>query len=445
MRWFLFFLVVTVSSLAAAQDNSPRFRGDDATGVADSADLPLTWSATKNVAWKVDLPGRGWSSPIIWDDRVFVTTVVNSGATEDAKKGLYFGGNRFKRPKTKHEWRVICLSLSSGEILWNKQVHVGVPDHGVHIKSSYASETPVTDGDRVYAYFGNVGLFAFTMKGELVWEKRLPVVATRFSWGTAASPVLYQDKLIIVNDNEDQSYLTMLDKYTGKEIWKTKRTEASNWSTPFVWENKQRTEIITPGTGKTRSYDLNGKLLYEFGGGSSITIAQPYSKFGLLYVSSGYVLDPKKPIWAIRPGASGDITLGKSETKNEFVAWCQKKAAPYNPSTIVYGDQLYALLDRGFVTSFDAKTGAEVYGRQRLPNGRAFTVSPWASNGHLFFLNEFGRTYVVKAGPKYELVAENQLAENEMCMASPAIANNRLVIRTLDRMYCIRKAAGGQK
>ena len=426
-------------TLAGAQENWPRFRGPDATGVAESAELPSAWSATENVAWKVDLPGRGWSSPVIWEDRVFVTTVVNTGETEEAKRGLYFGGDRFKRPEAKHEWRAICLSLSSGEVLWNKLVHEGVPDHAVHIKSSYASETPVTDGDRVYCYFGNVGVFAFTMKGELAWEKRFPAVATRNSWGTAASPVLHENSLIIVNDNESQSFLTMLNKHTGEEIWKTNRKEASNWSTPYVWENKLRTEIIVPGTGKTRAYDLQGNQLYEFGGASSITIAQPYSKFDLLYVSSGYVLDQKKPIWAIQPGASGDITLGKEETSNAHIAWCQKGAAPYNPSTIVYGEQLYVLLDRGFVASYDAKTGAEIYRSQRLPNGRAFTTSPWAANGNLYFLNEFGRTFVVKAGPTYELIGENQLEEDEMCMATPAIANNRLVIRTLDRIYCIKK------
>jgi outer membrane protein assembly factor BamB len=432
-------LFLGLCSVASGQENWPRLRGADAMGVAETAKLPLTWSATENVEWKVDLPGRGWSSPIIWDDRVFVTTVVNSGKTEAAKTGLYFGGNRFKRPDTKHEWRVICLSLSTGEILWNKLVNEGIPDYAVHIKSSYASETPVTDGQRVYAYFGNVGIFAFTMKGELVWEKKIPKVATRFSWGTAASPVLHENGLIVVNDNEGQSYITMFDKHTGKEIWRTDRNEGTNWSTPYVWKNELRTEIIAPGTGKTRSYDLKGKLLYEFGGASSITIAQPYSKFGLLYVSSGYVLDPKKPVWAIRPGASGDITLGKSAVSNKHIAWCQKGAAPYNPSTIVYGDQMYVLLDRGFVASYDAKTGKEVYGRKRLPSGRAFTSSPWAANGHLFFLNEFGRTYVVKAGPDYELVAENQLVADEMCMATPAIAGNRLVIRSLDRIYSIRK------
>jgi outer membrane protein assembly factor BamB len=432
-------ILLCTCTFANAQENWPCFRGPGALGVAQTAELPTSWSATENVEWKVDLPGRGWSSPVIWDDRVFITTVVNTGKTEDARKGLYFGGNRFKRPTTKHEWRVICLSLSSGEVLWNELVHEAIPDHSVHIKSSYASETPVTDGQRVYVYFGNVGVYAFTLKGKRVWEKKIPAVTTRFNWGTAASPVLHDDGLIIVNDNEGQSYLTMLDKHTGKEIWRTNRDEGSNWSTPYVWQNELRTEIIAPGTGKTRSYDLKGKLLYEFGGASSITIAQPYSQFGLLYVSSGYVLDPKKPVWAIRPGASGDITLSKNESSNKHIAWCQKGAAPYNPTTIVYGNQLYVLLDRGFVTSYDAKTGKEIYGRQRLPNGRAFTSSPWAANGHLYFLNEFGRTYVVKAGPEYELVGENDLAEDEMCMATPAIAGNRLVLRTLDRIYCIRK------
>lgn len=435
---------VLLASAAVAADtdaNWPRFRGPNALGVAENSKLPDSWDTKKNVEWKAEIPGRGWSSPIVWGDRVFLTTVVSTGKTEEPRKGLYFGGDRFKASKAVHEWRVLCLDLTTGKVLWNQLVEKAAPGNPIHIKNSYSSETPVTDGQRVYAYFGNVGVFAFSLDGKPLWQKRLKPVRTRFEWGTASSPVLHGERLYIVNDNEEQSYLLALDTQSGDEIWRVNRKEGSNWATPFVWENDLRTEIITPGTGKTRAYDLDGKPLYEFGGASSITIASPYAKFGRLFVSSGYILDPKKPIWSIRPGASGDISLKADETSSEFVEWCQKGAAPYNPSTIIYKDQLYVLLDRGFVTSYDARTGKPVYGRNRLPNGRAFTSSPVAAGGRLYFVNEFGTTFVVKAGEKFELLAENSLAEEDMCMATPAIVGDRLLIRTDDRLYCIQDAA----
>ena len=434
----LYSVWICLAATAGATDNWPQLRGPGALGVATESELPETWDTEKNVEWKADVPGRGWSSPIIWGHQVFLTTVVNSGRTEEARKGLYFGGNRKVASKDIHEWRVLCFDLEDGKLLWNQLVHRGVPKNPIHIKNSYASETPVTDGRRLYAYFGNIGVFCLDLAGRSLWKRPFEVVRTRFDWGTAASPVLHDGRLYIVNDNEEQSYLTALDASTGNEVWRVNRDEGSNWSAPFIWENKLRTEIITPGTGRTRSYDLQGNQLYEFGGASSITIATPYAKFGRLYVSSGYVLDPKKPIWAITPGASGDISLASGDTSGEFIAWCRKDAAPYNPSTIIYGDQLYVLLDRGFVTSYDAHSGEPVYGRQRLPNGRAFTASPVAAGGRLYFVNEFGTTFVVKAGRDYELLAENNLGEEDMCMATPAIAGNRLLIRTDSRLFCIR-------
>jgi outer membrane protein assembly factor BamB len=430
-------LLLTVNLSVSAADNWPRYRGPDAMGVAEDAQLPDAWDTSKNVEWKSDIPGRGWSSPIVWGNRVFLTTVVDSGNAEEAKKGLYFGGNRNKASKDIHEWRVLCLDLTTGDVLWNEVVHKAAPENSIHIKNSYASETPVTDGEFVYAYFGNVGVFCFDFDGKLQWKKPFDLVRTRYDWGTASSPILHNGRLYIVNDNEEQSYLVAFDASNGDEIWRVNRDEGSNWAAPFVWENELRTELITPGTGKTRAYDLSGKELYQFGGASSITIATPYAK---LFVSSGYILDLKKPIWAIQPGAFGDISLKPDETSNEFVTWCQKGAGPYNPSTIVYGDQLYVLLDRGLVTSYDARTGKPVYGRKRLPNGRAFTSSPVAANGRLYFVNEFGVTFVVKAGSEYELLAENALSEDDMCMATPAIVGDRLLIRTDARIYCVRGA-----
>ncbi|MDG2384267.1 MAG: PQQ-binding-like beta-propeller repeat protein [Pirellulaceae bacterium] len=418
----------------------PQFRGADARGVAaDSDRLPDQWSTTQNVVWSEPIEGRGWSSPIVWGDRVFLTTVANDGETEPVKKGLYFGGNRSEPPKSNHRWKAICLSLSTGEKLWDRTLHEGVPPTSMHLKNSYASETPVTDGKQLYCYFGNVGLFCLTMDGELIWTHEVEPHKTRFDWGTASSPVVYEDRLIFVNDNEENSYLIALDTQTGNPIWRVERDEKSNWATPYVWQHEQRTEIVTPGTGKIRSYDLNGNLLYELGGCSSITIANPYAENGLLYVTSGYVLDKKKPIFAIRPGASGDISLGADQTSNEFIAWCQLQAAPYNPSTLLYEGLIYVLYDRGFFACYDALTGEKIYGKQRIPNGRAFTASPWAYNGKIFCLNEDGKTFVIKAGPEFEILRTNELEEGELCMATPAIANDRLLIRTADRLYCLQQ------
>lgn len=437
----------TVSYIVAADNTTdarktgatvwPQFRGPGALGIAESSNLPDTWSATENVAWKTDIPGLGWSSPIVWGDRVFVTTVVDEGETEEPKKGLYFGGNRADPRETVHHWLVYCLDLNTGEILWEKEAHSGIPESTAHLKNTFASETPVTDGERVYAYFGNVGIFAYDFDGKELWSKPFKPQPTRYGWGTAASPVLHGDRIYIVNDNDAESCLMALDKRTGDEIWRVERDEKSNWATPYVWENELRTEIITPGTGKVRSYDLDGNLLWEFGGMSSITIATPYSKFGLAYISSGYVMDKRKPIFAVRPGASGDISLGDDETTNDYVKWCRKDASPYNPSTLIYGDKLYVLLDRGFFACYDAKTGEEVYDRQRIPNGKAFTSSPWAYDGKIFCLNEDGITFVVDAGDEFEILHTNALEEDDMCMATPAIVGDKLLIRTAKRLYCI--------
>lgn len=428
-------------SVAHSADNWPQFRGPESSGVEEIASdrLPDSWSSTDNVRWKTDLPGRGWSSPITWGDRVFVTTVVNSGETEAPKKGLYFGGDRPTPPETPHQWKVYCMDLDSGEIQWEQVAHEGLPPSSIHLKNSYASETPVTDGERLYVLFGNVGLFCYDLAGHRLWKHDIPARQTRFGWGTAASPVLHERRLYLVNDNEEESYLECLDARSGEQLWRIARDEKSNWATPFIWRNELRTEIVTPGSGRFRSYDLDGNLLYELAGISSITIAQPYARHGLLYVSSGYVLDKQRPLMAIKPGASGDISLAENAASNPFIAWCQPDAAPYNPTTIVYGDLLYVLLDRGFLACYDARSGRQAYDRQRLPNGQAFTASPWAYHGKVFCLNEDGTTFVVEAGPEFKLLHTNVLNDDDMCMATPAIARDNLLIRTAARIYCLQQ------
>lgn len=434
MASLLFAAILLLSSPA---DNWPQFRGPHSNGLPAVEDpkLPDKWSDTENVAWKTEIPGVGWSSPVVWGDRIYLTSVINTGDMEKPKKGLYFGGER-PPSKDDHRWMVYALDFKTGKIVWEREASKGVPETARHLKNSYASETPVTDGERVYVYFGNVGLFAYDKAGKLVWSQTMGPYKMRYGWGTAASPILFKDRLYIVNDNDDQSFIACYDAKTGKKIWKTDRDEGSNWSTPFIWENDKRTEIVTAGTRKIRSYDLDGKLLWELGGMSSITIATPFTRFGLLYLSSGYVGDQVRPIYAVKPGASGDISLKGEETSNDYVAWYQKQAGPYNPTPLVYGDYYYTLLDRGFLTCHDAHTGKLIYDKQRLdPAASAFTSSPWAYNGKLFLQSEDGDTFVVQAGPEFKLLGKNSI--NDMAMATPAIVQGSLVLRTASKLYRI--------
>jgi outer membrane protein assembly factor BamB len=424
-----------------AQTNWPGFRGPGARGLGeDGKGLPDQWSATENVAWKTDIAGRGWSSPVVWGNSIFVTTVVNSGQSEEPKKGLYFGGDRPKPPTTEHVWKAMCLDLDTGKVRWERQIHQGVPQASMHIKSSFASETAVTDGQRVYFCFGNLGLFCFDFEGNEVWRRDIQPRKTRAGWGAAASPVLHEGRLYYCYDNEEESFIVALDCKSGSEIWKKLRDEKSNWSTPYIWQHDGKAEIVTPGTGQVRSYDLEGNVLWSLKGMSSITIATPFQVDDLLYVSSGYVMDPKRPVYAIKPGANGDISLTEGQKNNQFIAWSQPQAAPYNPSTLVYNQRLYVLYDRGTLGCLNAKDGSEVYKMKRLQGGSSFTTSPWAYDGKVFCLSEEGKTVVVKAGDEFEILHTNSLAEDDMGMASPAIVGDRLIIRTSARIYCIRNA-----
>ncbi|HXY33814.1 MAG TPA: PQQ-binding-like beta-propeller repeat protein, partial [Planctomycetaceae bacterium] len=347
----------------SADDNWPQFRGPGSRGVSEDRDLPEVWSKTENVAWATKIPGRAWSSPVAWGDRVFVTTAIQlDGKQEKIKPGLYFGGNR-PTEKVTYRYVVFCLDFNTGKILWQKTAYEGVPKFGHHLKNTMASETPVTDGERIYAYFGNVGLFAYDFDGNQKWSRELGSYPMAYNWGTASSPAIYDRRIYVIVDNEKHSFLSAIDAVTGKELWRKDRDEKSNWATPYIWKNEQRTEIITCGVNRVRSYDLDGKLLWQLSGMSSIVIPTPFSAGGLLYVTSGYVMSQKKPLFAIKPGASGDISLkaDKNQTSNAHIAWFNPKAGPYNVSPVLYKDVLYVLYDRGFLAAFNAQTGAPLY------------------------------------------------------------------------------------
>ena len=443
MRYLFAFgiLVTMIIGLQAEETtNWPQFRGPGARGVAKGKGLPTTWSTTENVKWCVPVPGRGWSSPVIWGDKVFLSSAISTGKEKTVKKGLYLGGNEKTPSPNQHRWMIYCFSFESGEKLWEQEANVGKPLTPRHIKNNYAPETQVTDGNLIYTYFADQGLFANDLDGELKWKRKMKAYKTRYNWGSAASPALHGDFIYILNDNEQNSFVEAIDKNTGETSWRRDRNEKSNWSTPFVWENSLRTEIITIGTGKTRSYGLDGTLLWELVADmSSITIATPFTAHGLLYVTSGYVGDKHKPIYAIQPGGKGTINLKKNRPVDKSIVWKQPNAAPYNPSTLVYKDLLYVLYDFGFLACFNAKTGEKIYDkvrvrkRQRTP----FTASPWAYNDKVFCLSEDGDCFVYKAGRKNELLHINKL--DELCMATPGIARGNLFIRTASKLYRISK------
>ena len=443
MRYLFTFgiLVTMIIGLQAEETtNWPQFRGPGARGVAKGKGLPTTWNTTENVKWCVPVPGRGWSSPVIWGDKVFLSSAISTGKEKTVKKGLYFGGNEKTPSPNQHRWMIYCFSFESGEKLWEQEANVGKPLTPRHIKNNYAPETQVTDGNLIYTYFADQGLFAHDLDGELKWKRKMKAYKTRYNWGSAASPALHGDFIYILNDNEQNSFIEAIDKNTGETLWRRDRNEKSNWSTPFVWENSLRTEIITIGTGKTRSYGLDGTLLWKLVADmSSITIATPFTAHGLLYVTSGYVGDKHKPIYAIQPGGKGTINLKKNRPVDKSIVWRQPNAAPYNPSTLVYKDLLYVLYDFGFLACFNAKTGEKIYDkvrvrkRQRTP----FTASPWAYNDKVFCLSEDGDCFVYKAGRKNELLHINKL--DELCMATPGIARGNLFIRTASKLYRISK------
>jgi putative pyrroloquinoline-quinone binding quinoprotein/putative pyrroloquinoline-quinone-binding quinoprotein len=452
-RLLVLLIVVAGPPSVVHAQNWPGFRGARSGVVADNPALPDHWTTTENVAWKVDIPGRGWSSPVVWGDHVFVVTAINVANPVETLRPVkeYIGGslggpmtgNDVNRDQSEHRWVVYDVNARTGAIRWERVLRTGAPAQPVHQKNSLASETPVTDGERVYVYLGYAGLYALDFDGKIVWSKPMDVLPVRQGWGSAGSPALHEGRLYIVNDNEAQSFLAAYDTKTGNELWRVARDERSNWSSPFIWQNALRTEIVTTGTKKVRSYDTNGRLLWELSGMTSLHAATPAAAGGFLYVSSGYPTDATRPVYAIRPGATGDISLKPDQRTNDYVVWSHPTLAGSYPSGLVAGDTYYMLLDRGIVTATDAQTGSEVYGRQRIAtDGGTFSASPWTYNGKVFALNEDGTTYVIQAGREFKVVGKNPL--DEFTLATPAIANGSLFIRTATKLYCIGSRPGAR-
>ncbi len=441
----------------------PQFRGPAGRAVSAIETLPSTWSTTINIAWKTDVPGRGWSSPIVWGDQVIVTSAVGSGAFKQPSPGIY--GNDYvaelqrqglseeqimeklrlrdlESPQEAGElqFMVYSLDVKTGNVRWERTAHTGPPVGGRHRKNTYASETPATDGARIYALFGNIGLFCYSMDGTLLWTHKIAPQPRYLDFGTAASPVVHEGRVYFQDDNEGDSFLAALDAKTGAVIWKTPRTigggrPLSGWSSPYVWTNTKRTEIVTIGRQLAVSYDLDGKELWRLKG---LTQANPTPTAGdgMLYLGTGSQGESNRPLFAVKSGAAGDISLKAGETSNEFVAWFQPRAAAYTSSPLVFAGRVYAVNDTGILQVFDARTGREIYKARVGGVGNTFSASPWACGGKVYFLSEEGDTFVIKPGDAYEEVSRNSLGE--LALASPAVTRDGLFIRTQSRLYRIK-------
>ena len=456
--------LLVAALISAEDDNWPRFRGPNSIPVSDHKNLPTVWSKTKNVEWVSKVSGVGWSSPIVWNGKIFLTAATSDRPMKGPSLGTEFSNDYIAELREKGlsqeevnkqlyirdrempvevviSLKLYCYDLETGTKLWETEVYHGNPPGGRHRKNSYASETPVTDGERVYVYFGHLGLYAYDLTGKQVWATPLKLYEKIRAFGTGASPALHGNSIFILNDNEEQGFLAAFDKRTGKELWRTLRTinerRKTGWSTPFVWENDLRTEIVTTGPGAAISYALDGTELWSMQRMATVSIQSPFALDGILYVSSGSSGGDERPIVAIRPGGQGDITPPTPENSNDYVVWYNRLAGgTYMPTPLIYEDAMYVLYEKGIFARYDIETGKRVY-RSRVAQGAAvFIASPWAYDGKIFSLNEEGDTFVIQAGKEYQLLGTNSL--EEWTMATPAIVGDRLLIRTQSQLYSIR-------
>lgn len=442
---FIFILVHSgFTQKSIATGNWPQFRGVQASGVANAPDLPTEWDAATgyNIKWKIPVQGLGLSSPVIWGDKLFITTAVGEGHEDDRpylRVGLY--GESPEHPEDyPHFYQVICVDKNTGKEFWKKTAIKAVPQVKRHIKASHANSSVGTDGRYVVAFFGSQGLYCYDMNGNLKWKKDLGYLdagafdAPEIQWGFGSSPVIHKNKVIVQCDVNNQSFVAMYDVKTGNEIWRKDREEVPSWGTPTVVQVNGRDQIVVNGWHHRGAYDFEtGEPIWWMDGGGDIPTPTPIIAHDMAFFSSAH--GRLRPIYAIKLAAKGDITLQRNETSNEYVAWSYPRRGAYMPTPILVGDNLYVGDDRGILTCYDAKTGAEKY-RERVGGKRgAYTASPVSNKKYIYFVEEFGNIHVHKAGNAYEHVASN--AMGTPILASPAISGKTMFIRTAEHLYAV--------
>lgn len=449
---------------AAADENWPQWRGPRQTGVAPSADPVTTWSETNNVHWKVKIPGEGSATPLVWDNFVFVQAAIPTGKKPEAKaadasepgpsartepgggpppggpasgpgepgrgpggrRGGFGGGSK---PTEAYQFAILCLDRTTGRTLWQQVAREEVPHEGVRQnEGTFASQSGVTDGKHVWAYFGSHGLYCYDLKGKLEWSQDLGKMRIVMGFGEGSSPTLYQDMVIVNWDNEDGSFITALDKNTGKTLWKQPREERTSWSTPLVIEQDGKAQIVVAATGKIRSYDpASGKVNWECGGLTRNVIPSPVTEGDLVYCMSGF---QGNSLLAIHLGKSGDLT------GSDAIAWTHKKSTPYVPSPLLYNGKLYFFANKNAVLScLDAKTGQALVDAERIEGLQGVYASPLGAGGKVYLAGRNGATVVLKQSDKIEVLATNKL--DDKFDASPAAVGKELFLRGREYLYCI--------
>lgn len=478
MPWKLRLSAITILSgimaLVTEAGDWSGFRGPTGNFISTETGLPTTWNTEKNVQWKITLPGVAWSCPIVVGDKVFVTTAITKdqkkpkandfgggkggfGPNSGGGKGGFGGFGGSKAPDVEYTWQVVCLDRTTGKTIWSEKAAEQKPTIPIHSTNTYASETPVTEGRFIYAYFGMLGVYCYDLEGKLQWKKEMPSYPMMAGWGTGSSPTLHEGKLFIQCDNEQKSFVMALDTKTGKELWKKDRSDKSGWATPLIWKNKVRTELICLSASRVRSYNpADGELLWEmqlsksspntssgmgmggFGGGrgGASCNASPVADEETLFVGNGGAFG-RTPLYAIKAGAKGDITPKTKDKPSEFILWTNERSAPSMSTPVLYQGYLYIAEQRGgTLTCLDAKTGKEMY-RERIPRASGITSSPWAYQGKIFVLDDSGTTFVIEAGKDFKVLNNNPL--KEMFWSSPAIAQGMLFLRGVDHLYCIKE------
>ncbi|MDP1571519.1 MAG: PQQ-binding-like beta-propeller repeat protein [Vicinamibacterales bacterium] len=429
---------------APAAGSWPSFRGPLASGVADGQRLPVRWNGTtgEQILWRVAVPGLAHSSPIVWGDRVFVTTAVSSDPNATFRPGLYGDGDA-SEDRSPQRWMVIAFDKRTGAKVWEQVAHEGPPVEKRHIKSTYASATPATDGRIVVAWFGSHGVHAYTVDGDPLWRVDLGRVdlgaydIPTYEWGTASSPIIWNDLVILQCDTQADSFLLALDARTGEVVWKTARDEFPSWGTPSVLPTSAGPELVTNASNFIRGYDpKTGDLRWQLGGSSKITAPTPILAGDTIVVASGRA--PERPLFAVRPGARGDLTLPEGVTSAGHVAWSYTGRGSYMPTPLYYDGLLYVLGNNGIFDAYDARTGAEVY-RQRLPEiGSGFSASPVAADGHIYLSSEDGDVIVIAAGREFRLVATNPMGD--LLMATPALSEGVMYVRSAGSLFAVSGA-----
>lgn len=436
---FAILVFVFSSPVRAQNQNWPQFRGTQARGVVEGSSTPEKWERFK---WKTPVPGLGLSSPVIWSNKIFITTAVTPKGEQELKIGLY-GDIGSADESVPHSWQIFCIAKDTGTVLWKEAAHEGLPKMKRHPKSSQANCTPATDGTNLVCFFGAEGLFCYSLEGKLRWRKDFGPLDSGFfavpdaQWGFASSPIIHGNMVIVQCDVQTNSFLTALDIGDGRELWRTPRRDVPTWSTPTVDVRPGRAQIILNGFRHMGGYDLRtGKELWKLSGGGDIPVPTPIVSGGLIYLTGAH--GKLAPIYAIRAEAEGDLTLDTNQTTNRFIAWSIRRGGNYMQTPIVVGEHLFTCKDNGVVACYTAKTGQKHFEERLAVGGRTgFTASPVADTDKIHYTSEEGKVYTIRAAPNFEVLATNDLGEP--CMATPAISGSDLFFRTRRHVACVSR------